>query len=42
MSAKIIKKIINWAEIHHEDLLKNWQLLQEGKKIIKIKAFKKK
>ena len=38
--AKVIKKIIAWAEIHEKNLLKTWDLLQEGKRITRIKPLK--
>ena len=30
------KLVVAWIEIHREDLISNWNLLQEGKKYFKI------
>ena len=30
------KLIVAWMEIHHEDLLANWSLLQEGQELFRI------
>ena len=34
--AKQRKPIVAWMEIHHEDLLANWSLLQEGQEFFRI------
>ena len=34
--AKQHKLIVAWMEIHHEDLLANWSLLQEGQEFFRI------
>ena len=30
------KLVVAWIEIHHEELVSNWDLLQKGKKYFKI------
>ncbi|MCL2040560.1 MAG: DUF4160 domain-containing protein [Bacteroidales bacterium] len=36
----VIKKVIEWVEIHQDELYQNWELLKNGKDTNKIKPLK--
>lgn len=41
MPAKELKRIFKWMEEHHEDLMNNWNRLQNGEEAYKIGTSKK-
>ena len=36
MSKRALKMIFEWSDIHKDELLKNWQLAQDRKTLLKI------
>ena len=34
------RRVLAWAELHQEELLSNWQTLQQGRPAIKIEPLK--
>jgi len=37
---KVLKKVDDWVVIHEKELQKNWELIQNGKEVIKIEPLK--
>ena len=36
----VVRKVMEWVDIHKEELDRNWELLQNGKEINKIEPLK--
>ena len=36
----VVKKVIEWVEIHHDELTQNWELIQSGKDANKIEPLR--
>lgn len=40
MPAKVLKMVLQWIDLHKEELLKNWENAQQGLKLNKIEPLK--
>ena len=40
MPGRVVKLVLEWLELHRDDLMKNWQRAQSGKILEKIEPLK--